>query len=207
MNSIESSKQKGNLKGNRYVRGGKYGERKKTDGTDLKEKECPMRVSVETKSREALKHILDRHDKLQDLPPAKKQKWDRLHAGITDPEAQFSKKRVAAKTEDFELKRGGNTVLNRLQQRAGQVDMTPIDRGETPYSSLTKIPDTRQLLMEMRHRTLPTDGGWKNQWIPRRKESETARGQTNTSIFNALCPAVDFSHVWQEDVVVKARRW
>jgi hypothetical protein len=78
-----------------------------------------MRVSGETKSCEALKHILDRHDKLKDLLPAKKQKWDRLHAGITDPEVQFSKKCVAAKTKDFELKRGGNKVLNRLQQRAG----------------------------------------------------------------------------------------
>jgi hypothetical protein len=117
------------------------------------------------------------------------------------------KKRVAAKTKDFELKRGNNGVLNRLEQ-AGRVDMTPIiNRWEMPYSSLTKTPDTRQLLMEMTHRGLPTDGGWKNQWIPRMKESETARGQTNTSFFKALCPAVDFSHAcWQEDVVVKAWR-
>jgi phage-related protein len=86
MNLIESFRQKGDLKGNRYVRGGKYGERKKTDGTNLEEKEWQMRVSGETKTCEALKHILDRHDKLKDLPPAEKQKWDRLHAGITDPE-------------------------------------------------------------------------------------------------------------------------
>jgi hypothetical protein len=55
MNSIESFKQKGNLKGNRCVRGG---DKKKTDGTDLEEKRVADDwVEENEDSRRKLRHL------------------------------------------------------------------------------------------------------------------------------------------------------
>jgi hypothetical protein len=85
------------------------------------------------------------------------------------------------------------------------IDLTPILKDQTPYTRLYKTTDTAQILKEMQFRGLPIDGGWKNQWLPRLRESEKERGNLDPRVFKAVCSDVDFGHVWQEDVILKRR--
>jgi hypothetical protein len=134
------------------------------------------------KTRESIKEIIARYQQLKDLPADKKRKWDYIHNNIQDSDSQLSKKRVAVKTEDFDAKRSRNKAQNKLQQRAGCIDLTPILKDQTPYTGLYKTTDTTQILKEMEFRGLPIDGGWKNQWLPQLRESEKERGNLNQDV-------------------------
>jgi hypothetical protein len=65
-------------------------------------------------TRESTKEIIARYQQLKDLPADKKRKWDYIHNNIQDSDSQFSNKRIAVKTEGFDVKRSRNKAKNKL---------------------------------------------------------------------------------------------
>jgi hypothetical protein len=166
-----------NIGGNRYVTVGKFGGRKdRKDGSPRAEKEWQMVVRGEIKTRESIKEIMaGYYQQLKDLPADKKE--CRIISKTPNRNFQRSGSRRKLKTS---TRNAAETTKaqNKLQQRGGCVDLTPIIKYQTPYTGLYKTTDTAQILKEMEFRGLPTDGGWKNQWIPRLRGSVRRREGT-----------------------------
>jgi hypothetical protein len=198
-NSKEAFQKQTKIKGNKYMSGGKYGERiAKSDGGAVEEKKWQMRVEGRIKSEESIKFITERNKQLESLPVEKQQRWNQIRDDLYDNDQQFAKKRVEVKFEEYCESYDKNKALNKLQRRAGESDVMPIVIDRVPYGLLLKDRDTDQIKMELEYRGLATDGGWRDQLLKRLKQEEN-----NTKDFLPQCPNVDFSFVWEADQLLK----
>ena len=87
------------MRGNSFVTGGKFGERKRKNSVGDEEeqehdqKECKKRMTGQQKSKEAIKIVMNRNADIKQLVCSPKQKAarDRLERNVVDSALQFKK--------------------------------------------------------------------------------------------------------------------
>ena len=160
--------------GNRFVSGGKVGERKRTNGEIYEDDDqltntpakragtdmATLGCSIHTE--EAIKYVTYRHKYVSDAcdnSDIKGEEWKRLRQEVSEKSIQFSASRISVKTDDFKNKFNIERKQNVIQRRKG-VDITPFMQGKVPYGKLRMDHDWENLKIELVHRNLSTDGNW-----------------------------------------------
>jgi hypothetical protein len=151
-------------KGNRYVKAGKVGQRKRKNGEDYIENENAHQVCNvmgEIHAEEAITFVANHHNMISNAckADADENEWTRLKNGLTIKNNQFMEKRVKIKTDDFKTKFNRTRAPNKIQRRRG-VEVTPYMLGKVPFGQLKMIRDWENLKVELAHRNLSTEGNW-----------------------------------------------
>ena len=137
---------------NRYQSGGKYGKRKKPDGSIYEEKDYGVKVRNSKKLKAFLDIVTARHKQLTlDLNNEQKlATWIRLHDNASDPNKQFSVKRIEEKVEKYIQNKNRTKPLNTLQKKRGY-EITPMIAGRVPFGKLKKDRDMANVHTEMKY--------------------------------------------------------
>mgnify|MGYP002812481187 CR=1 FL=1 len=184
-----------NIKGNHTVTGGVFGGRKrKYDGSAYEEKEFQQRVDGHVRSEEAIKFVIRRHTKIDNVltgSVVKKKKWEDLKINLSANAKQFVVERVGEKVSDYETNFCNNKPANALQRRTGLAPlMAGVLTGQLPFRKLLKERDLEQVKMELRYRGLSDEGPWQKGLIERWKVAEG-----NNRLFTTKCPDVNFEFI------------
>jgi hypothetical protein len=178
------------IKGNTSVAGGIHGKRKRlSDGSEYEEKQYQMRVDGYVRSQEAIKFVMARHGKIDNVlteSGAKKKRWNDMRSDLSENSKQFVVERVSEKVKKYTESFGTNKAPNALQQRTGLCPLMLVLTGRLKFISLLKARDMEQVKTELRFRGLSDEGPWKNGLIARWKENEG-----DTKFFTTKCPEVD----------------
>ena len=192
-NCVEAWKS-GTIKGNHSVAGGIHGERKRlSDGSEYDEKEYQMRVDGYVRSQEAIKFVMERHLKIENIlteSGAKKKRWKDMRSDLSGNAKQFVVERVSDKVDDYTESFQKNKAPNALQRRTGLCPLMPVLTGRLPFAGLLKARDIDQVKMELLFRGLSDEGPWKNGLIARWKEDEG-----DNKFFITKCPEVDLEFI------------
>ena len=158
-------------RGNRYVSGGKVGQRKRANGEIYEEVAQTTRkglsrdsinVGDSLQAEQAIKYVTDRCKTIGDAcdnSATKLQNWKRLRDGVTKKTKLYSVSRISLKTEEFKSRFHIERQQNVIQKRRG-ADITPFMLGKVPYGHMNKDRDWENLKIELMHRNLPTNGNW-----------------------------------------------
>jgi hypothetical protein len=157
--------------GNRYVRAGKVGERKRTNGEIYVENaksatesvsDCAGRICGAHQSKQTLTFVTERHKRIAnacDKNELKTKEWKRMRGHVSEKNNSYCVSRVHLKTEEYKNSFHIERTPNIIQRREG-ADVTPFMQGKVPYGKLNKTRDWENLKIELAHRHLLTTGIW-----------------------------------------------
>jgi hypothetical protein len=170
------------------------GRKQKYDGSAYEEKEFQQRVDGHVRSEEAIKFVIRRHTKIDNVltgSVVKKKKWEDLKINLSANAKQFVVERVGEKVSDYETNFCNNKPANALQRRTGLAPlMAGVLTGQLPFRKLLKERDLEQVQMELRYRGLSDEGPWQKGLIERWKVAEG-----NNRLFTTKCPDVNFEFI------------
>jgi hypothetical protein len=143
------------LRANQHVTSGKPGQRKrklKTGGLEhetLGRKKIRAEVTGAVRTTEIIKSAFETSTKAQQISPADREELTRR---VFSKDNQFQHQRVSVKVERFANKRDTNKPPNAIQRQNLGMDLTPLMKGQIPYSKITITLQKDNVIKELRYR-------------------------------------------------------